>query len=110
MSNEYHKNLVEAVGSSFYYYTEHKNFNLTDAKQVDFESFANGWINKYRGDWDVYSSSAPMVYNTFKPCVDQLVYRVMDATEKEIDRRVKERVNEYLTKLEKEHADNAQTK
>ena len=100
MSDEYHKNLVEVVGSSFYYYTEHEYFNLTDDKQVDFESVSNGWINKYRGDWNNYSSLSPMVYNTFKPCVDQLVYRVMAETENEIERRVNERVNEYLTKLE----------
>lgn len=96
MSKQYHNSLVEAVGSSFYYCTNHKDFDLTNAKQVDFESFANGWVKKYRGDWDIYSSSAPMVYNTFKPCVDQLVYRIMDATEKEIERRV----NEILFKLE----------
>jgi len=101
MSKQYHSNLVEAVGSSFYYYTNHKDFDLTSS-QVDFETFASGWIKKYRGDWDIYNHSAPMVYNTFKPCVDQLVYRIMDATEKEIERRVEERVNEYIVKLDKQ--------
>ena len=99
MSDKYHDNLVEAVGSSFYYYTNHKDFNLVNS-QVDFESFASGWIKKYRGDWDIYNNSQPMTYNTFKPCVDQLVYRILTATEDEIERRVNERVNEYISKLE----------
>lgn len=101
MNSKYHEMLVEAVGSSFYYYTNHKDFDLTSAKQVDFEAFANGWVKKYRGDWNIYNSSAPMAYNTFKPCVDQLVYRIIDGTEKEIERRVNERVNEVLTRLDK---------
>jgi hypothetical protein len=96
MSNQYHKNLVEAVGSSFYYYAHHKDFDLINGR-VDFESFTSGWIKKYHGDWDIYSKPQPMVCNTFKPCVDQLVYRIMDATEKEIERQVNERVNKYLT-------------
>tara|TARA_R110000772_G_scaffold125112_2_gene231778 strand:+ start:3783 stop:4085 length:303 start_codon:yes stop_codon:yes gene_type:complete len=99
MSKQYHDNLVEAVGSSFYYYTNHKDFDLTSAKLVDFENFANGWIKKYHGDWGIYNNSQPMACNTFKPCVDQLVYKVIAATESEIDRRVSEIVNEYLSNL-----------
>lgn len=97
MSKQYHSGLVEAVGSSFYYYTHHKEFNLTKNVSLDFERLTNGWIDEYRGNWEIYDASAPPVYNIFKPCVDQLVYRIMDATEKEIERRV----NEILIKLEK---------
>lgn len=99
MSNKYHSNLVEAVGSSFYYYTNHKGFDLASSK-VDFESFTSGWIKKYHGAWDIYNTSQPMVYNTFKPCVDQLVCRILQATEDEIERRVNERVNKYFTEYE----------
>jgi hypothetical protein len=90
---------VEAVGASFYYYTHHKEINLTSAT-VDFEKFSSGWLDEYRGNWEIYNNSSPIVYNIFKPCVDQLVYRIMDATEKEIERKVAERVNEYISKLE----------
>ena len=99
MSKEYHSRLVEAVGSSFYYYTHHKEINLT-SEAVDFEKFTSGWVNEYRGNWEIYDTSAPIVYNSFKPCVDQLVCSIMDATEKEIERRVSERFNEYIVKLE----------
>ena len=100
MSKEYHSSLVEAIGSSFYYYSHHKELNLTSASVEDFERFTSGWLDKYQGNWGVHNNSTPMTYNTFKPCVDQLVYRVMDATEKEIERRVSERFNEYIVKLE----------
>tara|TARA_R110000744_G_scaffold170264_1_gene288376 strand:- start:524 stop:820 length:297 start_codon:yes stop_codon:yes gene_type:complete len=98
MSSEYHKKLVEAVGSSFYYYTNHKNFDLTKSDQTDFEAFAFGWIKKYRGDWDIYSERSPYVCNTFRPCVDQLVARIINATEDEIDRKVNERLREHIDK------------
>jgi hypothetical protein len=101
MSNKYHSNLVEAVGSSFYYYTNHKDFNLLNS-QVNFEAFASGWIEEYHGDRGVHSNSQPMTYNTFKPCVDQLVYRILTATEDEIERQVSKRVNEYISKLDKQ--------
>lgn len=101
MSNKYHSDLVEAVGSSFYYYTEHENFNLSNPAAIDFESFTSGWVDKYRGSWDIYNSSAPMTYNTFKPCVDQLVYRILSATESEIERRVNERVSEFVSDFDK---------
>jgi len=100
MSKEYHNSLVEVVGSSFYYYTHHKEFDLSTAKAEDFKRLSSGWLNEYQGNWEIYNASAPIVYNIFKPCVDQLVYSIMDATEKEIERRVSERFNEYIVKLE----------
>lgn len=101
MGRQYHDSLVEAVGTSFYYYTHHKDFDLTRANAVDFETFTNGWIKKYSGNWDVYGNSAPIEYNAFKPCVDQLVYRILTVTEDEIERRVSERVNEFISKANK---------
>ena len=98
MSNEYHKNLVDAVGSSFYYYTNYKDFDVTNLTAESFKDFCSGWIKKYRGDWGTHSYTATVTYNTFKPCVDQLVYRIMDATENEIERRVNEILKERITK------------
>jgi len=100
MSKQYHKNLVEAVGSSFYYYSHHKDLNLTKVGYGDFEKLTNGWLDEYRGNWEIYDCSAPIVYNIFKPCVDQLVYRIMDATEKEIERRFAEKWHDYMEQLE----------
>jgi hypothetical protein len=100
MSNRYHSNLVEAVGSSFYYYTHHKDLNLSLASAEDIKRLTSGWLDKYQGNWGAYNNSIPMTCNTFKPCVDQLVYRILTATEDEIERRVGERVNEYIAKLE----------
>lgn len=100
MSDQYHSNLVEEVASSFYYYTNHKDLDLTNLTEKSFEDFSNGWVRKYHGDWGTHSATATMTYNTFKPCVDQLVYRILTATEDEIERRVAERVNEYISKLE----------
>lgn len=100
MSKQYHEMLVEAVGSSFYYYSHHKDLDLSRATAEDFERFASGWIDKYRGNWGVYNNSIPMTCNTFKPCVDQLVYKIINGTEKEIERIVSERVNEILIRLE----------
>lgn len=68
---------------------------------MDFESFSSGWIKKYHGDWGICNNSQPMAYNTFKPCVDQLVYRILTTTEGEIERRVKERVGEYISNFDK---------
>ena len=99
MGNQYHNSLVEAVGSAFYYYTNRKDFDLINS-QVDFESFANGWIKKYHGDWDAFSNSQPLMHNTFKPCVDQLVYRIMRATEDEIERRITEIIKKMNTTKE----------
>ena len=99
MSNQYHKNLIEAVGSSFYYYTNHKNIDLANRAVGSFDQLKVGWINEYHGSRDLYNNPEFVMYNTFKPCVDQLVGRIIEATEKEIDERVAERVNDYISKM-----------
>ena len=99
MSKQYNQNLVEAVGSSFYYYVHMKDINLAGGDHVDFEKLTKGWADEYFGNFN-FNSMPPIHFNTFKPCVDQLVYRIMDATEKEIERRVNEILNDRLSKLE----------
>lgn len=101
MSKEYHDKLIEAVGSSFYYYANHKEINLTRST-AEFEKFTKGWISEYQGNWEIFDNSAPIKYNIFKPCVDQLVYSVMDATEKEIERRVNEILAKHYPELDKQ--------
>ena len=99
MSSQYQKNLIEAVGSSLYYYTNHKNIDLTNNGAGSFDQLKIGWVNEYHGSRDLYNNPNLVTYNTFKPCVDQLVCRIIDATEKEIDERVAERVNDYISKM-----------
>lgn len=98
MGKQYHDNLIEAVGSSFYYYTHMKEINLTNG---DFEKLTKSWLDEYRGNWEIYNNTSPIVYNSFKPCVDQLVYRIIEATEDEIQRRFVEKWNDYMEQLEK---------
>lgn len=94
MSKEYYNDLIEAVGSSFYYYSHKREINLTSKTFEDFEKIKDGWIKEYRAGFDITDLDAPFQVNFFKPAVDMLVHQVLEATEKEIERRVGEIVME----------------
>lgn len=100
MSNKYFDDLVKAVGNSFYYYTHMDEINLTNMSAIDFDELNNRWVKEYTGDlsWDNHATRPRILFNTFKPAVDQLVISVINATQDEIERRVNERLHEYFTK------------
>jgi len=99
VSKQYFENLVEAVGSSFYYYTHMKEINLASNLCLDYEKLMTGWADEYHGEWNLQGGLTPLHYNTFKPAVDQLVRRIIKATEDEIQRRFAEQWNDYMNNL-----------
>lgn len=98
MNKEYHRKLVEVVGSSFYYFTHMKEINLTCRTQEDFEKLTTAWIKEYSGGRDLSGAIVPLEFNLFKPAVDQLVNAIFSATENEIERRLNERWSQATQK------------
>ena len=98
MSYKYQSALVEAVGSSFYYFNNQQKFDLTKPNSFSFKDFTDGWVDLYQGKQHNFNNVYIPQYNIFRPCVDQLVHRILTVTEDEIERRVNEKVNEILNK------------
>ena len=103
MSKEYNDNLVRLIGSSLYYYTHKEEINLASGTWMDYKKLTSGWVDEYRGKQRNFNEYQPLVFNSFKPMVDQLVHAIFEATEDEIERRLAEKWHDFMDKQENHH-------